>query len=71
MAFTPKEITQKERNNLMDEHVTLNGVRAKITGRLKKFPHVSQLAFPFQSVEYSWFAVARIVFYKEGAFSTM
>jgi len=70
MAFRAKQISKLEKDNLMDEHVTLNGIRAKVSGRHAKFPHISQLAYPFQSVEYSWFAVARVVFYKGGKFIT-
>ena len=63
-------ISKAEKAALVIAQVRLNGVRAKITGRLQSFPHVSQLDPPYQSVEYSWYAVARVV-ENGGEFSTM
>jgi hypothetical protein len=53
-------VSDSEKEKFMSAEVTLNGKRAKISGRKNKFATVSQLP-DGESYDWSWDAVARIV----------
>ena len=49
------------REEMVDAEVTLNGIRAKVSGRLTEIALVSQLDSPYLSFHYTWEAVERII----------
>ena len=58
-------MNQCEKDRLIDEHVTLNGLPAKISGRLMPFARVRALPATSNgmhiSADYAWHTVANIV----------
>jgi len=63
-------VTQKQKDDWMDEHVTLNGEPAKISGRLMPYATVYALTGSdrgYISAKFSWLAV-HVITLKGGNF---
>ena len=62
-------ITQAERDAIVDRRdITLNGMPAKVIGRLERFPRVATLSVNGLSLEYCWQTVKMVCDHDGGAF---